>query len=212
MNNYYQKLNLPNVVLDIEELKNIKRNNLVRGYVSILTDFEYLINPELSYIFKQLSIQPNTLIVFGHENNKNFKTNPNVHTDIFKQDNQWIKVPFAINWEITNTPVEFKWYDVSNYKEFYPVLKDSTELGYLLANGIHYGERYKLGEPNISGTFTTIESFTFNQNEPVMVNTGIAHGVTYSGFEDRLNVSLRFDVKDIPSWESAVEKFKQQVL
>ena len=210
MNNYFQKLSLPRVVLDPDDFLKIRRANInqSRPYVSILTDFHEIINPELIYVFKHINVVPNLMLIFGHENNINRVIKNFVHTDICYRNKQWIKIPFAINWEITNTSVDFKWYDVSDHKEIYPPITAAPDLNYLEASGIHYGERYMSGKINISETFNPIESVTLNQNEAIMVKTSLPHAVVYSGLLNRINVSLRFNITDIPTWESALIAFK----
>jgi hypothetical protein len=207
MNQYYQEVNLPKVFVDTkssEILYEIKRSKTNRPYVCLLTEFRDLLNPELLYAFKELGVDPYALITFGHERNINFKRDLYVHTDVIKKNNQWVKVPFAINWEVTDTSAEFKWYDTSGYEEFYPP-NISTDAGYLLGNGIHYGRRYIPGTPYVSFPFTSIESYTFKPNSAVILNTSKPHSVIYEGLESRLNVSLRF--RKISSWNDALRQF-----
>jgi hypothetical protein len=207
MSKYSRNLLLPNIILDSEPLLEIKRAKLTKNYVCVLQDFQDLINPEVMYIFKQLNAVPNILIALGHENNINHKTPLIIHTDVFKRNSEWVKVPFAINTEITDTPVDFKWFDAPLI-EVYPPDKDTDDIGYLSANGIHYGVRYQPGISTAPKECSLLDYITLNQNESVLVNTSIPHGVEYSQYNDRLNISFRFKFEDIPTWESALKHFK----
>jgi hypothetical protein len=208
----YRKLSLPPIFLDTTKLLEIRRTNIVRGYACVLTDFIDILNPELTDIFQQLGAIPTLMISFGHEKNVNFKPNYNVHADVYNQGNKWVKVPFAINWELTDTPVEFKWYDVKGVTECYPPeIKDADE-GHLLANGIHYGERWPKDGVPAHYKFEPIETFKFEQHNPVMIKTSEPHAVLYSGYDSRLNVSLRFNIKDIPTWDHAIDRFSEYIL
>lgn len=204
---YFQELDLPKIFVDnsaSEIIYEIKRNKKTRSYVCLLTEFLDLVNPELLNYFKQVNLKPYALMAFGHENDYTYKRDLYVHTDVIKDNNEWVKVPFAINWEITDTEAEFKWYDTTGYGEFYPPDILNTH-DYLLGNGIHYGRRYVPGTPNITYPFPVITTYTFKPYCAVMVRTSEPHAVVYERFNSRLSVSLRF--KNL-TWDHALKIFK----
>lgn len=214
MNNYYCELNLPPVLSGTEAIKKIYdfKRSIQRSYVGILTDFNDLLNPELLEAFKQLNINPVVMIAFGHQANSNFIMKPYVHTDLSRTKDGWVKLPLSINWEVYDTAVEFNWYDTLVTKECYPPDINTEDPVYLYGNGINYGERYVSGKPtptwNPSWDFKPVQTHIFKHNHATLINTSIPHSAIYSGLENRLNISLRFDINVIPTWESALERFK----
>lgn len=213
MNNYYCELKLPAIVSNdtvINKIFDFKRMNQ-RPYSSVLTEFNELLNPDLLAVFNSLQVKPIVMIAFGHQSNIDFVMKSFVHTDLHRTHTGWIKVPFAINWEVYDTSAEFKWYDTLDSKECYPPDFYHDNPSYLYGNGINYVERYDFNKLNPSENFKPIESCTFKHMCATMVNTSMPHSVVYSGLDTRLNISLRFDINAIPSWESALEKFKSYI-
>ena len=213
MNNYFCELNLTAIFSNDEAIDKIYKFKRAseRPYAGILTDFNELLNPELVYAFKQLQVEPIVLIAFGHRANAEIKINPFVHLDLQRIENTWVKVPFAINWEVYDTALELKWYDTTNMKECYPPNYNTDDPRYVYGNGINYVERYDFSRPNVpnpSWDFVPAYSHKFKHQCATMINTSIPHSVDYSGLESRLNISLRFNPNAIPTWESAIERFK----
>lgn len=202
--NYYKKVNLPNPIdlNKLNELIYLKLNKpayFKRKYLYVSKETEYFLSNDIKNFFKNLKIFPDTLILFGHINDssKN-KIDAEFHTDIFLDNNQWTRNPFAINFELTKSQATIKWVDPDCVKEFYPEPK-SLNIDYDFANGIHY---------KILTEIEINDRCTLDQTSPVLIRTDEPHSVCYEpGFESRLSLSLRFPMSQISSFSKATDFF-----
>jgi hypothetical protein len=215
--NYHRILNIPNSPVTqtgLEILLDKKRHKKYRPYLLIDQNFKDYLNPELSNIFSLLKIFPDVLIVFGHLDDENFQMKSVVHSDIRYQNGNWVDVPFSINWEITDTVVDINWWDVAGEKKCYPPPYDSQQylppvesdqfITRFLGSGIHYGEWNK----SYPETYDLLENCKMKRSNPLLIRTDIPHSVSYSKLKNRISISLRFPIEEIPDWKSALEVFK----
>lgn len=109
------------------------------SYKIVSLDLENLLSIEAKDYFKSLNVFPNVAILFGHfGDSSKHKLDPHIHSDIFLKENRWVRCPFAINFEITDTVATIKWWDSRGLAELSadPISK-GIEHDY--GNGIHYG-------------------------------------------------------------------------
>lgn len=199
---YFKKLNLPSNPL--KNSKEISQRNITAGYNIVLPD---VLTDEVLDIFASIALRPKMVVLFG----KNTKeVNPDerlIHTDVALDrtlESPWRKLVAGVNWEIEGSHNDFFWYDMGEIKECWPneVLSSGSKFIYL--NGIHYGERLKMGIPDIAKILdkTTIDG-------PTLVRTDIPHATLYNNpTTTRVGVSVRFFEEDFNhSWNNALEKF-----
>ncbi len=204
---FFQELNLP-VPVDkssVEEILNLKRNSEYRPYLFLTKQPVKFLTKEIVELFSSLNIYPDTLIAFGHVDDINYKSSkPLIHSDIIYDNEKWKKVPFAINWELTDLNPKFSWWDPNHLQEIYPKEIINNDV-FKFGNGIHYGSRMNRD----SSAMRCLESYVHNQNQAVMIRTEIPHSVTYqSGRLSRTSISLRFPLDQISSWNCALEILK----
>lgn len=219
--NCHHNLKISFFPLTKEGLKSLLKNKAQktgnRPYIYATNHFKDYLNPSLINIFDSLNISPDTLVIFGHENDRDFHLRPMIHSDIRFCKNSWIDSPCAINWEITDSTAQFYWWDVKGAKKCYPPAWNDTQyfpppdsdsyFEKLLASGIHYTKWMNFNSEN----YSRIDSCMLNNKHPILIRTDIPHSVEYSNFKDRISVSLRFPVEQISSWDSAVEIFKNLI-
>lgn len=206
---FYLNLPLPLSKDSIEQLLNQKRLKKQRWYTLAVKDIEPYLTLESKEIFSSLKIRPISLVIFGHEHNSDFVRSAFVHTDLFHHENQWHTVPFAINWEITESSATINWWDTGSAEKHYPPEIPFASTEYYVANGIHYGERVSPGQATEKDSFNLIKSHVMTKQFPSMIRTDVPHSVEYSNLESRLSISLRFSVDDISNWEHARSCFNQ---
>lgn len=219
--NYYrilQKLSSPLTHEGLDILcKNKANRKSNRPYIYVTNYFIQYLTPDIKTIFQTLNILPDALVVFGHQNDINFKLNAVVHSDIRLIKNNWVDSPCAINWEITDSEANFSWWDVYGAKKCYPSPYDEYNLisppsspdylERLLGSGIHYtswnNKDYK--------SYRILETCVLNKQYPILIRTDIPHSVEYSGFKDRISISLRFSPDKISDWKSALKIFNNLI-
>lgn len=204
---FFQELNLPCPIDDEskEKILNIKRTSVLRPTVFLTKNPEEFLNEKIIQSLSKINIFPDTMIVFGHVDNVNYKSiNSLIHSDIIFTENGWRKVPFAINWELDEIGSILKWWDTSALPDVYPNDFSKNEI-FRSGQGIHYGHRRNTDTSKMN----CLNEYQHKKMKAVMIRTEIPHSVYYnSGFESRTSVSLRFPLDKIPSWESALNTFK----
>ena len=207
MSNFFQELNLPLPIDEItkEKILDIKRESVFRPYLFLTRTPETFLNKEILSIFSKINIFPDTMIVFGHVDDFDYSSvNSLIHSDIIFNQNQWKKVPFAINWEFDDINPVIKWWDTSALLEIYPKGIPKTDF-FKYGQGIHYGSRRNTD----SSKMVCLEQHTMIKSRAVMIRTEIPHSVYYDpGSLSRTSVSLRFSTDKIFSWELALNTFK----
>lgn len=199
---YFKKLNLPNNPL--KNSKEISQRNITGGYNIVLPD---VLTDEVLDTFNGLGLRPKMVVLFG-KNVKEVKPEDRmIHSDVALDktiEQQWRKLVAGVNWEIEGSYNDFFWYDMAGIKECWPneVLSSGSKFIYL--NGIHYGERFKMGIPN---NIKILDKATIDG--PTLVRTDIPHSTLYNNpTTTRVGVSVRFFEEDFNhSWANALEKF-----
>jgi hypothetical protein len=200
---YFKKLNLPSNPLKFS--KAVTETQILGGYNIVLPN--QVLTTEIINIFQSIGLRPKMVVLFGRGDSTSSPKDRMIHSDI-AFDNQvpgnWRKLVAGINWEIEGSYNDFYWYDMTGTKECWPTepLADRSKFNYL--NGIHFGERFKMGIPENAKLLdqTTIDG-------PTLVRTDIPHATLFNNpTTTRVGVSVRFYEEDFDhSWEGAVDKF-----
>lgn len=199
---YFKKLNLPNNPL--KNSKEISQRNIIAGYNIVLPD---VLTDEVLGIFSSIGLRPKMVVLFG-KNTKEVSTDERlIHTDIALDktvERQWRKLVAGVNWEIEGSHNDFFWYDMSGIDECWPEEEAKVMIKFNYLNGIHYGERLKMGIPD---TAKILDKATIDG--PTLVRTDIPHATLYNNpTTNRVGVSVRFHEEDFDhSWDKALEKF-----
>jgi hypothetical protein len=209
---YYKELKLPTPLTN--EGFNFLLNQKISGkntispykFITIFTEFEEYLNPQLKDILKELKIKPNCLKFIGHvDTNINYRKTY-VHSDIYYNNDKFVSIPVAINWELFDVCPLLSWWDVGNTKVVYPPdIIDKTNIAYVHDGGIHYG-----GQNNTNTSeFKLLASYSMKKNQAILFNTGVTHTGEYKVTTPyRATVSIRFPVEEISTWNYAIEVFK----
>jgi len=223
MDAYYKEIDLPIPVNDqilkkyLEEKNNGINTwmNLKPGYVYIKTNIRDDLNPDLVEIFDELNIFPCALNIQGHSGKIiTRRTTHYVHSDMTIKDNTLVDVPFAINWELSNTESTVFWWNVNNASRIVSTI-DSRLINhdwYIHGHGAHYtAPTMKTKDPKILG-YDLLSFYRPIKNKAFLFNTSIPHSATYysGNVENRVCFSLRFPLEQIPNWKIAVKIFSQQ--
>lgn len=199
---YFKKLNLP--ANPLKNSKEISQRNIIAGYNIVLPD---VLTDEVLDIFSRIGLRPKMVVLFG----KNTKeVNPDerlIHTDIALDktvERQWRKLVAGVNWEIEGSHNDFFWYDMSDLEECWPEEPAKVMVKFNYLNGIHYGERLKMGIP---ATAKILDKTTIDG--PTLVRTDVPHATLYNNPTTfRVGVSVRFFEEDFDhQWDNALEKF-----
>jgi len=180
-------------------------------YVGSTEIIDTIINPELSEIFKSKNLTPMWVLVFGHARRDLYPNFPDiVHSDVFEVDGKWVKIPFSINWELSETDAEFKWWDVAGAKEWYSDVKTvRPNEPRTRIRGCWYGNVEPI-TVNFAHNFERLHTYTLKRHCTTLVNPTVPHSVTYPpGAEYRAGLSYRFPLEQISTWEQGYELFKE---
>ena len=200
---YFKKLNLP--ANPLKNIKEISQRTITAGYNLVLPND--VLTDEILGIFKDIGLRPKMVVLFGRGDSTSSPKNRMIHSDV-AFDNQtpgnWRRLVAGVNWEIEGSHNDFYWYDMTGIKECWPAeqLANTSKFNYL--NGIHFGERFKMGIPDTAKLLdqTTIDG-------PTLVRTDVPHATLYNNTNtNRVGVSVRFFEEDFNhSWDNAVKKF-----
>jgi hypothetical protein len=200
---YFKKLDLP--ANPLKNSKEVSQRIITAGYAIALPN-DVLTN-EILDIFKGLGLRPKMVVLFGRGDGTSAPDDRLIHTDIALDKTlpgQWRKLVAGINWEIEGSFNEFYWYDMTGIKECWPETEATVMIKFNYLNGIHFGERLKLGIPDTAKLLdkTIIDG-------PTLVRTDIPHATLFNNpTTNRVGVSVRFHEEDFNhSWEGAVDKF-----
>ena len=185
----------------------------------IRTDIRDLLNPALITIFDELGLTPEVFHIFGHTNNDKIANSKHlVHCDVMydsKNNDQLTSVPFAINWELSDTSPTLVWWDV-NSTPAVPPESDPELLKYdwhRFGRGEHFGERLvRITDPETECGYKKVAEYHPTKNRAFMFNTTIPHSSIWpAGCKDRICLSLRFRLEQISSWEAGYKIFKDYI-
>lgn len=195
---HYKELNLPNdPIKNFDELIGYKKEKI---WTYCTDDVDHYINEDLLAVFDSIGLRPRIIACFGMLNQKFARST--IHNDIGWIDNTWQSLPFGINWELTPSDMTFCWWDTSGYEKILP--DDTTPKvdvwGIKYNNGKHFSD---------NTGYKCLDTFKPKYKIPFLARTDVPHQVEYKTEADtRIAVSIRFDNKDIPTWEDAVKKFE----
>jgi len=204
---YFKKLNLPSNPL--KDSKEVSQRIITMGYNIVLP--EEVLTSEILDCFKNIGLRPKMVVLFGRGDNTSTPKDRMIHSDVAfnnKVPGNWQRLVAGVNWEIEGSHNDFYWYDMTGVKECWPdePLASTSKFNYL--NGIHFGQRYKLGIPETAKLLdqTTIDG-------PTLVRTDIAHATLFNNpTTTRVGVSVRFHEEDFDhSWDTALEKFESLI-
>lgn len=209
---YFKELDIPYPLQDKSTIsKMLMDKEQGQVYRSLILDIENFVSSDLKEVFNSLGLQPNIGILFGFANKKDFISKPSPHTDLIWQNNKWNKVPFALNWELTPTnPIAF-WYDIDPSEEIYPDPIPDTAINIpslqrlRLAHGIRYDNNPTNWE--VDHNHKVIEQHIITSNAYAF-KSDVPHTFNYSGYSDRLNLSIRFPIEQIPTSEVGFKLFE----
>ena len=204
---YFKKLNLPSNPL--KDSKEVSQRIITMGYNIVLP--EEVLTSEILDCFKNIGLRPKMVVLFGKNTKEVKPADRMIHSDVALDktiQQQWRKLVAGVNWEIEGSYNDFFWYDMGEIKECWPdeILYSGSKFNYL--NGIHYGERFKMGIP---GTAKILDKTTIDG--PTLVRTDIPHSTLYNNpTTTRVGVSVRFHEEDFDhSWDTALEKFESLI-
>ena len=200
---FFKELNFPcpvqltKLIVEINALKRAEQT-----YTTILTQPQNYLHPDLVDTFKSIELNPQFIAVFGRPDSHTGLSL--LHTDLIVNDKNWVRSPCGINWDLTIGEATFNWWDVGNCQEVYPDMPPKSDFPPQV-NGIHYKER---GNKNTTG-FQLIESYKIKLNQPVLFRTDVPHQISYTtSAKQRLSISVRFSMLEIPTWERGLEIFQ----
>jgi hypothetical protein len=199
---FYQELNLPSPVVNDNLLAKVNIVKLKeKSYTTIFTDVKEYLHPALLNAFDSVNISPSFIATFGVANSQTGLSM--LHADITFKNNQWVKLPVAINWDLTPGETTWTWWNANGYPEIYPE-QPGIEFPPQV-QGTHYKSR---GNKDPSG-LTLIDSYKVKINQPVLYKTDIPHQISYTTTaRQRIGLSVRFSLDDVPTWEHALEIFQ----
>jgi hypothetical protein len=189
--------------------KNIKYNY-------ITTNFYDKLAPELVAIFESLNIKPQVFWILGHLDYQDQVYNTHlVHVDNVYDGSTYVKVPFAINWELTDTNPTLYWWDTKSDEGFEPPTNQDLLVHdwYRYGRGRLFGSASRIAYPDKLFGYELVHKYKPIKNRAFLLNTSLPHSVTYQqGHEYRVGISLRFPISQIASYEAALEIFKDYLI
>ena len=210
---FYKKLNLCSSPIKegvIRELMNKKeefRKEVDRSKVGVYKhlyandEIEKFVNPILLEKLSAINLKPAILINFS-EGGSTYETW--LHRDLACVNNEWVPMEVGLNWELTEGTTTFKWYTENGNnckKSALPQLEGMvTQWPRSFINGIRYYDENELSQ---------IASLTYDINTAYLVRTDLPHKViSHSPGGRRHCISIRFFVKDVPTFDRALELFE----
>jgi hypothetical protein len=198
----YIKLKLPENPLkeDVSVLQNIK---IEGGYN--LVPAAQLLSDEMQEIFSGMGLRPKFISLFGRNDSDGKTETRMIHSDVGQVNGAWKKLLFGINWEITGHKNLFSWWNMDAVTAHWPG-SEYYPPKYQYLNGVHFGERFKLGIPD--GAVKLDEVLL---DKPTLVRTDIPHMTHYKGdgLGNRVGISVRFFEDDFKSWEEVYNFFSR---
>jgi hypothetical protein len=136
-----------------------------------------------------------------------------IHKDNMLVNGEWVTIPFGINFEVNPTTVATTtWWDTTDRQEYIND-NDYTRARKTLLNGIRYHEDFFRSAPKYL-KLDPIDSVTIVGNStPILFRADAAHSVAATTKEgNRFNVSIRFDLSQIQTFEQAVERLQPIII
>lgn len=195
---YYKELKLPSDPINhFDELVSCKKEKI---WTYSTTDIDRYVNADLLSVFDSMGLRPRMIACFGMLNQQVAKST--IHNDIGWIDNTWQSLPFGINWEMTPSDMTFSWWDTSGFEKIFP--DENTPK--VNVWGIKYNNNRHVSD---STGYKCLDTFKPKYKVPFLARTDVPHQVAYkTDADNRIAISIRFDNKDLPTWEDAVTKFQ----
>ena len=194
-------VNADNLEQLARELSGNTRPNVYKEYC--VADYASILNTQVIAEFAQLGLTPKFVVVWANQLAHRPITHAMIHTDLTWHDSAWATVPCGVNWELSEGSAEFYWLANRDQELVYP-----PEDGLRLFNAIHYGER------GLRGGYSNFDLVASARiTSPMLVRTDVPHSVAFDRATStkRINISVRFGLEQINSWESAVDIFSTVV-
>lgn len=167
------------------------------------------LNDDVMDSFKEIGVVPTTLSVFIFKKTKKMK-DALMHLDLVRDGETWIKVPFAINWEITNTSCILSWWETQK-PEAWP---NWREYFHINPQAIHYGHRRLI--TGVDDATEKLLCTTMTTQDPLLVRTNVPHTAHWlppaEHVGKRIAISVRFSNLYHLTWDEALKKFEPLVL
>jgi hypothetical protein len=204
----FSQLDLPTNPLrdDITEqlfnIKSLQKSDTIGSTFSTMHhDIKQFLNSDLLDRLASINARPSYFTHFGVidlPRNQPYQTF--LHSDLIVNDEKWTLIPCGINWELTPGTTDFRWYDTLDMPHVSPPPPPDYRGAAL--SGIHYGTRFNRDVSQC----TELAKLDLKRNTPYLLKTDIPHSVISTCEVDmRISISLRFSIKDVPSWEHALE-------
>ena len=209
----YSQLALPSNPLATGAIEYILNSNEKWNHQYAITDIPKIFNSDVLGIFKNLNITPYCVVIPKWKVDvikppKEIVTSrycTPIHTDFFQVNTQRFSYPCAINWELNDdAQVTWSFWNVQHDKNILYI--DDAFAG---PNGPDPFNKTYLQGTRVVEKSTLSEQVDLQPFTPYLVNTSIPHCVEFNvPSERRLALSLRFNIKDIGTWEQAAQIFK----
>jgi hypothetical protein len=171
-----------------------------------------VLSQEFLLTLASLNLTPSLIHVFYR--NKDVPIDKSyIHKDNILVNGEWVTIPFGINFEVNpTTVVTTTWWDTTDRQEYIDD-NDYTRERKKLLNGIRYHEDFFRSSPKYL-KLNPIDSVTIEGNStPILFRADAAHSVAATTKEGpRFNVSVRFDLSQIQTFEQAVERLQPIII
>jgi hypothetical protein len=183
-----------------EKFETVKNNNLLSSHVYISDKIHETLSLELLNQLRSIGLTPVVIVNFS-EYGASYETP--IHSDLTLYNDNWVPMPFGINWELAEGTTIFNWYDNKGNLYCSPGYKNETiAWPRCMLNGTRFN-------PGRLVEFEKIDSVRLIPNTAYLVKTDIPHQVvSETPGEFRIAISIRFPLEQVGSWEQALEVFK----
>lgn len=169
-------------------------------HVHVSDDIQNTLSSELLNQLRSIGLTPAIVVNFS-ECGETYETP--IHSDVTLYNDNWVPMPFGINWELAEGTTIFNWYDNKGNYCVYPGHRvEGISWPRRMLNGTRY-------HPSKLVDFEKIDSVRLLPNTAYLVRTDIPHQViSESPGGLRIAISIRFPLDQVGSWEQALEIFK----
>ena len=220
MPNFY-KLNLPSnplnplaehKVLQVNESNKLWFKSPMLNTYSDPDLIKEVLAPEVFDQLIDLGLEPALIVVFFMTKDVPYERSF-IHRDYAYNGNKWVTVPFGINFEVNPTTTStVTWWNTEGHDEY----GDDTEEHRILKKNLM---AFRFHKDHLRSTpkylnLESLDSITIPGNSTsILFRTDVAHSVVTNTLEGtRFNVSLRFDINKVSSFDTVVEKLKPIML
>lgn len=173
----------------------------------IYFEVDKLIKTEILDSFASIGLKPSFMLILHRPgwfaSKVKFQKNSKVHIDLTGNGDHYVKIPCAVNWQITPGETFFSWWDTKGAPEVWPTNPpvENTLRYYLNSMLYHHVDSFEYE------SYDLVENVKFEK--PMLVRTDVPHSVIYNtGNQVRLSISIRFNVADLQNWNNALKLFE----